>query len=127
MAGIVIWQDDRREGSDYGLVVESVDTRHSLFMVYEALPTEATLDNDSDFPPWAIHYIEAAVLERAYGADTDGFMPTMRDYWKLRKELGIEALKRIKTARTKDRDFLMGGARVSRSPGPRLPDGYPAV
>ena len=53
--------------------------------------------------------IEYATLERCFGADTDGYIPSLKGYWANRKKIGIEAIKLFKNMRTTDRDYRMGG------------------
>lgn len=126
-AGLVAWSEGARETGDYGIITEVVETEGQLFVIYQALPTPSTeVDTETDWPDWCIHAVECAVLERAYGADTDGYMPTIRDYWRARKEWAIEALKRFKYLRLRDQEYVMGRPRGKTSPrGPRMPDHYP--
>lgn len=114
---------------DTGLIVDVIYLDDSLFMVYQALPVDLSAwDDETTLPPWFLKAIECAALERAYSADTDGFIPTLRDYWKLRKDLQIKLIGKFKVLRLTDRDFVMGSfPKPSRSRRGRLPSGYPAV
>jgi len=132
--GIVSYQEDGFDESDTGIIWDTVDTDENLFMIFEALPDEIeedtyTWDDEiSWWPPYMIPVVEYATLERCYGADTDGFIPSLRDYWELRKKIGIEAIKQFKNKRLTDRDYQMGGKlKPVRSKHPRLPAGYPAT
>lgn len=115
--------------SDYGLTTDVVDPEDALFMIYSFLPYDAFgWDDETEWPDWILKYIEYGTLERAFGADTDGFIPTLRDYWKMRKEIGINAIKKFKRMMTADRDYRMGGQnRPRRGRGPSLPAGYPSI
>jgi hypothetical protein len=119
------WLDE----ADTGIATDIVNVANAFFMVYTAQPTEIDLTTDeSDFVSWAVKYCEYGALERAYGADTDGYIPSLRDYWKLRKEIGVKALMRFRRMMLTDRDFRLGGQpRTATSRRLRLPDGYPAL
>lgn len=118
------WLDE----GDYGLVTDVVNTEGALFMVYSAQPVDIVETTDeSEFPAFMVKYIEYATLERAYGADTDGFIPSLRDYWKTRKEIGLKALAKFQRLTLGDRDYRLGGQpQTAASKRLRLPDGYPA-
>lgn len=125
MVGDEGWLDHR----DTGITSDAIVTTDTLFMVYEAMPEVIqSRDDVPDFAPYMVKYVCYATLERAYGADTDGFIPTLRDYWSLRKKTGIEALKKWKRMAKINRHYRLGGelSRV-RSRHPRLPSTYPAV
>lgn len=120
-----IWLDD----SDYGIVTDVVDIDGSLFAVYIAQPEDIAETTDkSSFPDFLVKYIEYATLERAYGADTDGFIPSLRDYWKTRKEIGLKSLAMFCRLTLSDRDYRLGGQpKPTSSKRLRLPEGYPAI
>jgi hypothetical protein len=132
--GIISYFEDGFDESDTGIIWDSVDIDEQLFMIFEALPDEVeesttTWDDEiSWWPPYMIPMVEYATLARCYGADTDGFIPSLRDYWELRKKIGIEVIKQFKHKRLSDRDFQMGGKlKPIRSKHPKLPSGYPAT
>lgn len=120
-----VWLDE----SDYGLLTDHVDTTDAFFMIYSAQPTDIIETTDEgDWPDFMTKYVEYATLERAYGADTDGFIPSLRDYWKLRKEIGLKALAKLQRLMLADRDYVLGGQPSPHSSKRlRLPDGYPAI
>lgn len=125
--GIVTFAEGSTEDSDTGLVTDTVDTEDNLFVVYVPYPpmTESVMDEVS-YPEWCRHYLECAVLEQAFGSDTDGYIPSLIEYWKARKDLGIQALKDLKIARMKDRKIQMGPQQHKRVwKHPTLPSGYP--
>jgi hypothetical protein len=116
--------------TDRGVVTDVIDTADALFCVYNAIPNDIEeVTGESDFPEWLQKYVGYATLERAFGADTDGCIPSLRDYWKMRKEVGIQAIIRFKRNRMVDRDYRMGGAAVGIRDKfrLRLPDHYPAT
>lgn len=119
------WLDE----TDYGLVTDIINTEDALFAVYSAQPIDIEVITDSgSFPDFMVKYVEYGTLERAYGADTDGFIPSLRDYWKLRKEIGLKALAKFQRMTLSDRDYRLGGQpHPTSSKRLRLPDGYPAV
>lgn len=116
--------------SDTGLTTDAIDTDNAVFTVYDAIPYEMTAwdSEDCDIPEVLRKYVEYATLERCFGADTDAFIPTLRDYWQMRKNAGIEAIKRMMRMRTKDRDYQFGGSRPTvRVRGGSLGAHYPSV
>ncbi len=117
------WLDD----SDTGIITDITTLDDSLFVIYQALPTDIEAwTEESALPPWFLKGVECAALERAYGADTDGFIPTLRDYWKMRKELQIKLISKFKVLRLTDRDFVMGTfPRKWQGRGGQLPSNYP--
>lgn len=117
------------DATDTGLIIDVINIGDSLFTVYMALPTDISAWTDETaLPPWFLKAIECGALERAYGADSDGFIPSLRDYWKIRKDLQIKLIAKYKVLRLTDRDFVMGSfPKPARSRRGRLPAGYPAV
>ena len=130
--GIVAWSEASLDYADTGIITDTISSADALLMVFDILPTEVVEDSTTwndvlDWPEWMIHYVEAGCLERAFGADTDGFIPSLRDYWSLRYKMGVNAVNLFKRKREADREFRIGGPiRISRS-RLRLPDGYPSV
>jgi hypothetical protein len=144
----VVWQDTEEEDvfssiegiissdeywldtGDYGITVDVIDSEDSLLAIYDAYPYEVAnwVDGESDFQDWMLKYVEYATLERAFGSDTDGYIPSLRDYWKQRKEIGIQAILRFKRMALADRDFkLAGHTSQMRVRGGSLPSGYPLI
>lgn len=118
-------------GSESGIMIDRVDPDGNLLLLYEAKTTDISGgDDEGSFPVWFEKYLMADVLERAYSANTDGKIDSLRDYWKWRKELGVTVIKQITARRRLDRDYRLvskggGSSRGRRSP--KLPDTYPAV
>ena len=110
--------------SDDKIFADIINSENALLCVFEPIPNEATFTSENEFPPWLIKYVEYATLERAYGADTDGHIPTLRDYWAYRKTIGLQAIKQYRTARLKDRVFCMRPTRRPQKSTPKLPYGY---
>lgn len=99
-----------------------------LLAVYRMIPTDWTTiyQTTGEYPRWMLKFILYGCLERAYGADTDGYIPSLRDYWKMRKEVGINALKRYLLRQKTDRHYRLGGGRPQTGRRhPALPAGYP--
>ena len=124
MLGIV---DDQ----DTGIVIDVVDEDDNILLVYDGQPVDIeSEDDESDYPTFMQKYVEYAVLEQAYSANTDGRIGSLRDYWRWRKELGFEFIKKFKWKRHADRDLRLishdGGSTRNRR-APRLPDAYPEV
>lgn len=130
--GLVQWSEDSVDQSDTGMITSTVDAAGAVLVVYERLPydvedDDATWDDELDLPEFVLHYIEAGTLERAFSVDNDGFIPSLRDFWKVRKEIGINALKTYKRNRMKARDYCIGASQDRRRLGSklRLPSTYP--
>lgn len=104
---------------------------NNLFLIYDYLPSDVEdyAADLSDWPPYLMQVIIAGMLERAYSADTDGFIPSLRDFWKMKKDMGIMAMKIFRQHKYRDRDYRLGGGQ--RTAGvkryPRLPSTYPAT
>lgn len=120
------------DNQDPGIALEVLDAADNVFMAYKAMPEDFTgrLDDESDLPPYLTKYVEHGVLERAYGANTDGRIESLRDYWAMRKEMGLRIIKRFLLNRLVDRDYRLvtpgvPGRRTRRQP--KLPDEYPAA
>jgi hypothetical protein len=104
------YDEDYLQEKETGIALDYISTENAFLFVYESLPTElADITETPDVPSWLVRIVEHGTLERAYGADTDGFIPSLRDYWKARKEIGLMALKKFKRMRLTDRDFRLGG------------------
>jgi hypothetical protein len=107
-----------------------LDVDGQLFLIYEYTPqpVEDYTNELSDWPEYMLKIIMAGMLERCFSADTDGFIPSLRDYWKMRKEIGIRGIKLFKTMRSRDRDYRLGlhDGDMHRK-HPRLSHHYPAM
>jgi len=146
LTGLIMSDDDNTEDSEYGLILvetgyetisnygiatDTVKADDNLLIVYDCIPTDISDDDqESDFPIFMRKYIQYGVLERAFAANTDGNIESLRDYWASRKKIGLEAIKRLKWTKKTDRDYCLKtkgapGFRTTRQP--RLPDEYPAV
>lgn len=129
---IIAWNEGELDFSDTGIITDTVSPDDALLMVYDYLALDvsddtATWDDAMEWPGFMTKYVEYATLERLYGADNDGFIPSLRDYWRLRKEIGIAALKRYQRMRLSDRMFRLGVSRPVSHSKLRFPSGYPAV
>jgi len=117
--------------TETGIPLDIVDTVNSVFMVYDVSPADvATVSDEPEYPDFLRKYIRFGVVSRAYGANTDGRIRSLADYWEMRYALGIQFGKRFVRNRRQDRDYrLTTKGAVSRRQyrHPRLPDGYPAI
>jgi hypothetical protein len=143
--GGVIFTDEDTVSSEYGTIIDAgglmsqdlgiatdiIETDDNVLFVYSKTPQEVVSENDeSDFPPYLQKYAEHGALERAYAVDNDGQIQSLRDYWAMRKELGLKVIQRFMSLRKQDRDYRLTtkgapGFRTRRQP--RLPDSYPAT
>lgn len=124
-AGLVDWDEGSTETQPEGMVTAEALGANNIFVYYQAYEQVTSAADEVDYPEWTRHYIECATLEMAYSADTDGFVPSLRDYWKARKENGYEYLKRLRTTRMVDRRVVRGpGTRKAAWRHPTLPSNY---
>lgn len=129
--GTVIDSTDYLFNKDTGISLDTITAADNCLFIFEKNPTDLSGGTDeSDFPPYLRKYIEYAVLERAYAVDNDGQIASLRDYWAMRKTIGLKAIKLFMGLRKADRNYRMTtkgtpGFRTRREP--RLPDAYPAV
>lgn len=125
----------RRDGSllsqDTGLAVDILSATDDFFLIYDAEPTDVNDDADeSDFPIFLRKYIEYGVLERAFGVLTDGKIATLKEYWRMRYDMGIEAIKRYQSKRRQDRDYCLSTQSLPVRRSVRhaaLPSTYPVI
>lgn len=113
-----------------GLAVEVLDDHDNFLLIYDITPDDIVEDTDeSDFPSFMQKYIEYGVIARAYGANTDGKIQSLADYWGMRYEAGISIIKRYMGKKMADRDFRLtiSHGRAINKRHPRLPDTYPTV
>ncbi len=111
-----------------GLAVEVLDDIENFLLVYDVIPNDIIDDQDiSDFPNFMQKYIEYGVIARAYGANTDGKIQSLSDYWFLRYEAGIAVIKKYMGKRMTDRDYrlMIDHTSVRSRRHSRLPDTYP--
>ena len=128
LGGAMAYAEGYLDTGDTGLVTDILEPEGALFCVFEPVPTELVdAADEPDFPGWLVKYVEHGTLERAYGADTDGFIPSLRDYWKMRKTIGLKMLERFKVSKLRDRDFRLRPEPAGPRSRLRLPEGYPAV
>ena len=129
--GTVIDAESSYLTSKEGLAVDLYDADDNLTIVYSKSPTELQdSDDESMYPRFLRKYIEYETLEMAFKANTDGYAPSLAEYWEMRKMAGMMAIEKYKNKRTYDRDFQLKtkgipDRNVRRRP--RLPDAYPDV
>jgi len=130
-SGTIMRRDGSMANQDAGVAIDILDIDNEFFMIFESGPTDIQDDTDeSDFPIFLRKYIEYGVLERAYGALTDGKIQSLKEYWGNRYMIGIEAIKLYMLKKKTDRDYQL---RIAGSPArkvvrhPKLPSTYPAL
>lgn len=125
--GINTWSTDVLNSQESGIILDAIGTENTVFVLFESVLQDVAEPLDEiDTTPYLVKYIRYGCLERALGADTDGFVPTLRDYWRSRKEIGYRAIKKLNVLKCSDRDYRLGGGGAgARSRHPRLPSAYP--
>ena len=122
----------RRTGTllsgDEGMAVDAIELDDNMLLAYDIAPTDMTsLSSEPDWPEYMRRYVRYGVLQRAYGTNTDGHIPTLAAYWADRYKLGVEALKQFRRKRTVRTRRLGSTVRTRRDMRPRLPDTFPAI
>lgn len=116
---------------EQGIAVSQISGTNNVICIYDAMATDIQDESDeSDFPVFMRKYIEFGTLQRAYGANTDGRISSLRDYWGYRYEMGITMIKRFRSLRKSDRDYCLSSVQkpIKRKyRHPRLPNTYPDV
>jgi len=117
--------------SEIGIAVTVLDAVDNVLLIYDIAPTEVDgFADELDFPDFMTKYIRYGVLAKAFMANTDGYIPSLSNYWGQRYQLGLRAIKKFRSNKTRDRNRALvsesvGAKRTVRHP--RLPDGYPAI
>lgn len=113
-----------------GANVGVVPAEGNIVVIYRTRPAEIdSTDDESNLPSWMQKYVEYGAAEKALRANTDGQLHSLSDYWALRRQAGIEAIKKFRILRLTDRAVRL---RPASSPGrrermARLPDSYPRL
>jgi hypothetical protein len=128
----ITWTDQDNEDADpdeAAYASTSLDVDDNLLVVFDKNITDLSDDDDSSaFATFLHKYIEYGTISRAYGANTDGRIRSLSEYWKMRKQVGIRAIRAYLSNRRVDRDYCLTGqgAKPIRSiKHPRLPNAFP--
>lgn len=129
--GIVIDTGDLPAVGDFGITTDIIESDDNVLFVFSKNPAAVSdVTDESDFPDYLQKYVEYGAIERAYAANTDGQIQSLRDYWAMRREMGMKAITKFISMRKQDRDYRLtvkGVPGFRTRKGPRLPDSYPAV
>lgn len=118
-------------GGGYGMTLTAIEQVNNVLVIYDAIPADvAALSDPIDMPAYLVRYVRYRALERAYGANTDGRIPSLSRMWGDRYRAGLEAVRRFMRRRSQDREYQLrtqhrGASKTRRHP--RLPDRFPAV
>lgn len=111
--------------------IDYIDGSDNIVLVFDITPAELNeYDDESDFPEYLRRYIRYGVLSRAYGANTDGRIQSLSDWWGRRYQEGIDTIRFFSRNILQDRIYRMVTQdpaetnRGRRKREPRLPDGY---
>jgi len=145
--GQILYGDDDTLNSEYGLIIDEsgsltmpgdngiatdiVSPDDNALFVFSKVPEDMIDATDEpDYPDYLQKYVEYGALEQLYAADTDGQIQSLRDYWKMRYDIGVKAVTQFMSFRYRDRDYRLttrGVPRARTRRQPSLPDHYPAV
>ncbi len=129
-AGIIATRSGSFDPDD-GMPVDVISAVNSVFMIYEASPIDMVTEFDeSSFPNFMLKYIRHGVVSRAYGGNNDGKIRSLSEFWAIRYQFGINAVKKYLLLKKQDRDYRLTtkGVGTRRTVHhSRLPAGYPAV
>ena len=123
-----------REGDfasgNVGASFDIIGLTNNVFMIYDVDPVDIEIISDEgDYPEFLRKYIRYGVISRAYGANTDGRIRSMSDYWSERYTAGILAVKKFSNNKRTDRNYRLitkGAIQRRHRRHPRLPSAYPA-
>lgn len=118
--------------ADVGGVTDTLRAEGNVLMIYNAKPRDVeSADSENSYPDFLTKYIEYRAISQALAANTDGYIPSLVEYWNWRYETGVNLVRRYKMKRKQDRDYRLTTkgvpGRSARHRHPRLPDEYPAV
>ena len=127
--GIITKRTGSLLSSESGAAIDVIEEDDNITLVYKVAPQDIeSVGDEPDFPQYLNKYIRYRVLGLAYGANTDGRIPSLAGYWNDRAALGIEVIKRFTNNRFKDKEYRLQNqqipARRTRR-HPRLPSSYP--
>ncbi len=129
--GIITQRTGNVLSAESGIATEVLDSVDNVLLIFDVAPVEVTgFADELDFPFFLTKYVRYGVLARAFMANTDGYIPSLANYWNQRYELGIKAIKRFRSNKTRDRNRVLSSEDISSRRTirhPRLPDGYPAI
>ncbi len=114
-----------------GIAISVIDQLDNILVIYRILPKDVNSEGDIlSLPDYLTKYVRYRVLERLYGANTDGRIPSLARLWAARYGAGLQAVKRFIWQRKRDRDYRL--ITKDRAAGrtrkhARLPDTYPAI
>lgn len=123
-----------REGDllsqETGFCTDILDDQGNVVLAYKAIGLDVESDDDeSNFPKFLRKYIEHGVLEQCYGANTDGRIQSLAEYWRYRYMTGIQMIRKFMMCRKQDRNYRMISSdrpSTRNMRHPRLPSNYPA-
>lgn len=114
-----------------GFDLDILEDADNVVLVYKSIPIDVSSDEDESlFPKFLRKYIEHGTLEQCYGANTDGKIASLAEYWRYRYMTGIGMIKRFMSMRKQDRVYQL--RTMDRPPPrnmrhPRLPSSYPPI
>jgi hypothetical protein len=128
--GVTSFREGDLLSQETGFSTDILDDSGNVVLVYHATGRDVESDSDeSNFPKFLRKYIEHGVLEQCYGANNDGRIQSLAEYWRYRYMTGIQMIKKFMITKKQDRNYCMVSSdrRPMRNQRhPRLPSNYPA-
>ncbi len=127
--GVTSFREGDLLSQETGFSTDIMDDEGNVVLIYNAIGQDVESDADeSNFPKFLRKYIEYGVLEQCYGANNDGRIQSLAEYWRYRYMTGIQMIKKFMIVRKQDRTYCMtSSVPIPRNQRhPRLPSNYPA-
>jgi hypothetical protein len=98
---------------EIGHILDGSSLANRLLIIFEAMPPMVELDTNLDefWPFYSQKILLFALLERAFNVNTDAFSPSLRDYWGMRKNIGIQLIRLLHQLKRRDRIFNLRAKR----------------
>jgi hypothetical protein len=131
-SGTITRGEDLTLSQSTGSSIDVIDATNNVILFYEQNTTDLeSVTDESQWPEYLRKYIEYGVISRAYGANTDGRIQSLSDYWRRRYDLGVVAIKKFMNIRMADRTYRLttkdSSRYMSKRKHVRLPSTYKDV
>lgn len=130
--GVMVRRTGTFMGESLGAVTSLVEDQNNVILIYRVNPRDLVDDVETGaFRVPMRKYVEYRVISRLYGANNDGRIQSLSDYWDYRYEVGKRLVQRYKNSQTNRKIQLRthndNGHRIRQRRHGRLPSSYPSV